>query len=381
MSSITIKNDPLLTLRAFACVLVLLGHGIGIAFAPKNLSVLARDGNVWWLTSSPWAGVWVFFVLSGYLIGKGFFKKRYLPDFQGIKNFYHNRVVRILPLYWISVIVIGVLVTPQIFSKVHALDFLKIMGFIYDGHHRINPIGALWSVSTEMNFYLVAPFIFLILQNVKSKKAVFFSLLSTLFVGLAMRNGCWSFLGDANSWKFDFYTALITNLDLFIFGMLLNPLISFYQERGLSITFPREKGLILMAFFYFLVTYISKYAMIIYDGPMQYYLLCWVPTLTAIVMGGVIFLFEFARSQNEPQSGLAHAIISKTQTLGLLTYALYVWHEPVFNYFNHHLPASSSMWTSLWQWTLSIVVCVIIAWISHELIEKRFEKKKKLNRS
>lgn len=380
MSDIATKNDPLLTLRAYACALVLLGHGFMIAFAPENLVQLAKETDLGWITASPWVGVWVFFVLSGYLIGKGFFKKRYLPNFQGIKNFYFNRLLRILPLYWIAVIVVSVLVVPQIFSATHFLDYLQILFFTYDGQHQINPIGALWSVSTEMNFYLVAPFIFVLLRGIQSKKSIVISFLLALIVGATIRSLCWNFLGAAHSWNMDFYIPLITNLDLFIFGMLLNPLIALYQKRGLAISFPREKGLIIMGAFYVFVTYLSRHAMIICKFPQDYYLHCWVPTLTALVIGGVIFLFEFARSQNERPTGWAHTIIAKTQIFGMLTYALYVWHEPIFIYLNRIFPARASLMISIWQWSVAMMFCTALAWVSHEWIEKRFEKKKMLSR-
>ena len=62
------------------------------------------------LSFSPWCGVWMFFTLSGYLMGKGFVTGRHSVDREGLKKFYRNRVLRILPIYFISIFLVSVFV-------------------------------------------------------------------------------------------------------------------------------------------------------------------------------------------------------------------------------------------------------------------------------
>jgi hypothetical protein len=70
--------DPLMGLRAMACLIVLMGHFFFIffPFTSSEASTLSQMS----LVGSPWAGVWLFFALSGYLMGKGFVRGRYRLD-------------------------------------------------------------------------------------------------------------------------------------------------------------------------------------------------------------------------------------------------------------------------------------------------------------
>ncbi|OIN00901.1 hypothetical protein A9236_06835 [Polynucleobacter sp. QLW-P1DATA-2] len=67
-----VNGDPLLFLRALFCLLVLLQHGFGITFQAESLGQHLFSEWVWLLLPSAWMGVWGFFVLSGYLMGKSF---------------------------------------------------------------------------------------------------------------------------------------------------------------------------------------------------------------------------------------------------------------------------------------------------------------------
>ena len=61
--------DPLMGLRALACLIVLVGHYflVVLPFADGSTSLATRSI----FRAPPWAGVWIFFTLSGYLRGKG----------------------------------------------------------------------------------------------------------------------------------------------------------------------------------------------------------------------------------------------------------------------------------------------------------------------
>lgn len=53
--------DPLLTLRAFACLIVLVGHGTVVMFPPTDIARLVQDNNSYrMLMACPWVGVWIF---------------------------------------------------------------------------------------------------------------------------------------------------------------------------------------------------------------------------------------------------------------------------------------------------------------------------------
>ncbi|MGB3655227.1 MAG: acyltransferase family protein, partial [Rivularia sp. (in: cyanobacteria)] len=72
MQSNNIKNnrlDALLALRGFACLMVVTIH-----CAPPRKSIIYDGFDLSWLMFSHGAiAVWIFFVLSGYLMGKVFY--------------------------------------------------------------------------------------------------------------------------------------------------------------------------------------------------------------------------------------------------------------------------------------------------------------------
>jgi hypothetical protein len=87
--------DPLMGLRALACFMVLMGHFFMVTFPfAGDVHRIVRIV----LEAPPWCGVWIFFTLSGYLMGKGFAKGRYTLDETGTRLFLRNRLLRIGPI-------------------------------------------------------------------------------------------------------------------------------------------------------------------------------------------------------------------------------------------------------------------------------------------
>jgi len=108
--------DMLLALRAFACLLVVSHHSI---INMHNNIWLENNKSIWPLFSPAWVGIWIFFVLSGYLMGKGFFTDRYSRDKKGAINFYINRAIRILPLYYFAILIEILFLSPELLKGIN----------------------------------------------------------------------------------------------------------------------------------------------------------------------------------------------------------------------------------------------------------------------
>jgi hypothetical protein len=109
------KRDPLLVLRAVACMNVFLGHWFLIAFGPAAPASNAVDYALRMLLSlSPWCGVWMFFTLSGYLITKGFVTGRHSVSKRGLAHFYRNRILRIFPVYFLVMFLVAAFLHPDV---------------------------------------------------------------------------------------------------------------------------------------------------------------------------------------------------------------------------------------------------------------------------
>jgi peptidoglycan/LPS O-acetylase OafA/YrhL len=113
-----------------------------------------------------WIGVDLFFVLSGFLITSILLKSKGKPDY--FKNFYLNRALRILPLYF-GVLLIFAFIAPYftptkwfVSDQVYFWTFTQ--GYLILKGQNTDPLFHLWSLAIEEQFYLVWPFIILILR-------------------------------------------------------------------------------------------------------------------------------------------------------------------------------------------------------------------------
>jgi peptidoglycan/LPS O-acetylase OafA/YrhL len=172
------------------------------------------------LFTPAWGAMWILFVLSGYLLGKGFYNNKYQTDWNGMTTFWINRFIRILPMYLFFILLIFLFVEPQQFISLNYKILIPLLTFTYNGNPGIMGIGATWFISTIFQLYLLAPivykFVFSKIQNHK-----FWSLLVIIGLGVGVRL-------IENLFKMDYYTYTYThalsNLDLFFAGMFLNSL-------------------------------------------------------------------------------------------------------------------------------------------------------------
>lgn len=156
--------DVLLALRGIACLMIVITH---CSPARNVISYQANDWS-WILFCHPGVAVWMFFCLSGYLMGKAFYSGRYYTDIVGIINFWRNRALRIFPLYYFSLLILIIFVYPDTLRISNWVYIWRLITFTYQPFI-VNPTipsnEALWSLSTEVQFYLLVPFIYLLFAS------------------------------------------------------------------------------------------------------------------------------------------------------------------------------------------------------------------------
>ncbi|CAO4377400.1 unnamed protein product [Caenorhabditis nigoni] len=145
-------------------------------------------------------GVDIFFVISGFLMAQNLTKSKVagVPD---ILSFYYKRFRRILPLYYLVVFLIVIMVhlylgdylwgnnnrysVASLFLVTNQLvihDQMDYFSEFFTSTFSINAFLHLWSLSVEIQFYLLVPFIFLGLQYLKNDYQRFVAVsLITLF--------------------------------------------------------------------------------------------------------------------------------------------------------------------------------------------------------
>ena len=144
--------------RAVAVMLVLTYH----------INRVSGD-NLWSMTDYPLAssvstagssGVLLFFVLSGFLLFLPYAKSLLFANpWPSARSFYLRRAFRIIPAYYVSLILIILLLQPQYFRWDHLQDLLLFLTFFMDStketFRAIN--GPYWTLAIEWQFYMLLP--------------------------------------------------------------------------------------------------------------------------------------------------------------------------------------------------------------------------------
>ncbi|MGZ5202605.1 MAG: acyltransferase family protein, partial [Telluria sp.] len=133
------------TLRALAIVLVLMTHYDGFVNRGSTFGFIGEVG---------WAGVDLFFVLSGYLIGNQLLAPAARGESLSLKAFFARRLLRTLPNYYVVLAVYLLLPHSAIWGKSMApvwryLSFTQNIGLQYGQTFTHS-----WSLCIEEQFYL-----------------------------------------------------------------------------------------------------------------------------------------------------------------------------------------------------------------------------------
>jgi peptidoglycan/LPS O-acetylase OafA/YrhL len=211
-------------LRGIAIVLVVIFHYI-IAYAnPTNGTILSGLRAAFGLS---WAGVDLFFVLSGFLIGGILIKHQDAENYYAA--FYVRRAARLLPLYLVVVALYGVssawfntngsgaarwliqgdgTALPLWSYLFYVQNVLNAQDYNWGGHW----LAPTWSLAVEEQFYLFAPLLLRIVPTRRLVPVLVILIVSAIVVrtSLHITTGHW-IAG---------YTSLFTRWDALFIGIL-----------------------------------------------------------------------------------------------------------------------------------------------------------------
>ncbi len=213
--------------RATAIILVVIHHGFEILAFPFPL---LPDG------------VDVFFVLSGFLIGRILIRmmiREYRLSLQAIKIFLLRRWLRTLPAMWFALAVnFGItfffnyrsmparIVARKVLLEDRLWEYVFFLQNLTDSLQR-SFFPESWSLSVEEWFYLVFPILLFLLQHAKLNKRL--TLLSAIFVMIIMPCFAKFYFSDIHARGCCMLTRMIVvmRLDSIGFGVLLAYVASF----------------------------------------------------------------------------------------------------------------------------------------------------------
>jgi peptidoglycan/LPS O-acetylase OafA/YrhL len=184
------------TLRTAAIILVLAYH---------YMVVVSGKNTFGFMTEIGWAGVDLFFVLSGYLIGNQILSQIAQGRKFSLKTFYIKRLLRTLPNYY--VILALYFIFPLALGGSETASIWRFLSFTQNfGLHPGQTFTHSWSLCIEEQFYLVLPAIALLIASLKgSRRWGWIAIGAAVVGGMVVRGMAWFEHGQNAINNFDYY--------------------------------------------------------------------------------------------------------------------------------------------------------------------------------
>ena len=385
----SIKNnfnclDPLLALRGFACLAVVVLH----CNPPRNSLIYKGYDLTWIIFPSGGVAVWIFFCLSGYLMGKAFYTERYSIDVSGVLNFWRNRILKIFPLYYFSSLILALFVYPEIF-KIENWGYLaRILTFTYNHSLPVGVNGVLWSLATEVQFYVCVPFIYTCLKaHLFKRKQIVLAFGAIIFFVFILKLISWisfypQFRTNGSYLVKYWYAPLIMNLDIFLCGFLVNPWLKYKKPTPDEPAIIKTHQSIFTRLSSKTLAVLLFLALYVFTCHYQYHIKLLTSTsffilqpLTALITSFFIISFESdAYQEFYLNEKLSFASILKNpirilEIFGNLSYGVYIWHESIIEklapIFTSDIPIEA-FYTRL---TATLIFSTLLAAVTYYLVE------------
>ena len=338
-----VRSARIESLRALAALAVLESHAWGISHGWYGGAI--ADSFPHRVLLGGGSGVFVFFALSGYLLAWPFFKR----DFGGgqpidLRRYALNRVLRILPLYYVAVVVL-LLVQEGGGSLGQWWRFaLLAENFSETTLRQVDT--PLWSVVVEIHFYALLPLFALGLAALTRRRRglAFAALVAIGLAGIAFRH--WALARSPHTVQMLRY-SLPGTFYFFVPGMLLALMrVAWQERRPVAVRGILESPTAwLLAAVPFWAVHFDRY----WDWPAA--------VGSFLVVGACVLPLRDAA----PVRALEWRPLA---TLGIASYSLYVWHMPIVEALERAVDAGYGPLLGL-----GLAVCIPVALVSYRLIE------------
>lgn len=302
-------------------------------------------------------GVDLFFVLSGYLMVGSWWNTRGWRDYLG------RRTRRILPAYWVSLVVLIPLVAPARLASASGWGDIALLaglqGYVDpDLPGQVNIV--YWSLTTEVHFYLLLPLLAAAMSRYGSRVL--------LPAALAVSIGWRLFSpGLPESWIFG-------RIDQFVAGMAVASVIAAADAGRISwvVRFVRQRWTGWLLGGALLAT--AGYHGTRFSGPASLPGDQWAHPVAGLLIAGLL-----VRVLAPPARGLTPAVGRGLSAAGLISFSLYLWHYPVLRYGRDWLgltdPGRPGIAVAVGLGFL-VAVSVAVSVVSYRLVEVPFLRRR-----
>jgi peptidoglycan/LPS O-acetylase OafA/YrhL len=361
-SSLKAKNLQIIDqLRGVAVLLVIVHHLFGINFGHWDLPWLGsvRDFAAFGYKSMVvhlfylgWAGVPLFFVLSGFCIHWSCMRW----DRFEIRRFLWQRFWRIYPVYLITLILFGVVELrdePLVWASKQFLSHLFLIHNFWDGTFAgIN--GPFWSLAVEMQLYLLYPLLLVIRQRAGWRGCFLIAGSMALLWRLAVVV-VWGLPDDGVT------AAMASPLNTWL-DWSLGAWIAERYAAGQR-AFPGDSKVRFLALVCFVISTIYR--------PLTLFSFFLASLTSALWLDRMLH----SKALLSARPGFSSLVSKGLVWFGLISYSLYLWHEPIVIHWQSFIATHvSHAVSSAIRLPLSTIpaffFAVLIAYLSFNFLEK-----------
>ena len=304
-------------LRAAAILLVLMSHYMGFVSHAPTFGVVGKVG---------WAGVDLFFVLSGYLIGNQLLAPAARGEPLSLKTFFVRRLLRTLPNYYVVLAVYWLFPGPPLGGSGMAepwrfLTFTQNFGLAYGQTFTHS-----WSLCIEEQFYLLLPLVVLALARIGFPARLAWGLLAGgIVAGMAARAAAYALHGH-DAFAAEVYYSSFCRADELLPGVAIALLRNFHPHAFARLL--RHANALCAA------------GLALSVGILTCIHLDWPATSVTSAFGFSLLAIAFALltcAALSPACILNRIDLPGASQLALWSYAVYLVHKPVFMALRPHI--------------------------------------------
>jgi peptidoglycan/LPS O-acetylase OafA/YrhL len=329
----------------------------------------ALDRSVLDVLGLGWAGVDLFFVLSGFLITGILVDQVGAPGWWS--GFLLRRALRIFPLHYLALALFGLfgpalgLIDPWTFGRWGFWYWTYLGNWAYPAQQVIPPLSHFWSLGVEEQFYLLWPLVVLAARGRR---------LAVLTAGLVVISPALrAWIVHGSGWPVgSAFRVTLGRLDGLAMGALL------------AVAFRDPAGRVLAARAWPWAAALGAAAFVALGAPLGFDmhrapLEIWSHTALALAFGGLLAGAVEGQGQLSGSRLARWLSAAPLRALGRVSYGVYVWH-----YFVHvgllravraH-PAGTALLATragyLAYAACGVAISLALAWASYHLVEKRF---------
>jgi peptidoglycan/LPS O-acetylase OafA/YrhL len=317
-------------------------------------------------------GMDLFFVLSGFLIGSILMRSLDRSGLEHVRRFYLRRAFRTFPSYYVvlTFLALAYSLSP---AQLYNLPFEYVYLTNYRTTHREDLLMAWgWSLAVEEQFYLVVPFLFLLLRKIGSDRARL-TLLATMWISaLVIRllesmppRGWWSALPSAA-----LYTRTHTRFDTLVAGIILAFVHARWHE-SIARWLERPLARAMLALPSLACLWVLMNPRIFGDRDLPGVQCVYWGTLTSLMyMGWVLLLLDGGNGWI--QRALSIRPFRRIATLG---YGVYLVHVPLFDVIARLVGMLlQKHWSMQVIWPISVALLMVtslgVSYLLHLIVDK-----------